>query len=316
MSDLLRACLEQHGLADRFPTILAERYPRIAARVAELWGTPMLSAYFEELLIMDRPDRQGFPPEVGAELMTLAYAYDQIAFPAMQQEDVWAHVHDKARQELAEQGLGATVRDFHQCVSRGEHHIIGLFLRAGLSVEVRDEQEWTPLIRACFEGNATMAEALIRAGASVHAQDADGYGPLHWAALNGQEGLAQLLLSHGARVNAPNKHGFTPLIQAASRGHTKLVRLLISLGGNVNTCTAEGWTALHKAVANGHLDAAVALLDHGADPQARHQDGTTPLQIAQQSNRQRLHQLLSMAASLRQRRPESYNAAAPPQVKK
>ncbi|TJZ74803.1 hypothetical protein FAZ21_07475 [Chitiniphilus eburneus] len=310
MSDSLLDYLNRYDLAGRYPHLLAERYPRIIGRIVDLWGTPALSAYFEELLIMDRPDRQGFPPEVGAELMSLAFAYDHLVLPSQEQEDVWAHVNGKAQEELAAHGLMPSAKDFHTSVGRGEQQMIGLFLRAGLSIDARDEQEWTPLMRACFEGNLAMAEALIRAGGSVHAQDNDGYSPLHWAALNGNEGLVNLLLANGARVNATSNHGFTPLIQAASCGHTKLVRALIAVGANVAATTTDGWTALHKAVSNGHLDASVALLDYGADPLAAYQDGTTPLDIAQRGNRQQLAKLLAMAASLRQRHPEALNPSS------
>ncbi|WP_148716591.1 ankyrin repeat domain-containing protein [Chitinolyticbacter meiyuanensis] len=307
MSDLLRQHLERYELGNRYPRLLAERYPRIVERIVELWGSPALSAYFEELLIMDRPERQGFPPEVGAELMSLAFGYDHVVMPQQTESDVWAHVHEKAQAELEERGLSASARDFHQSVSRGDEAAIGLFLRAGLPVDARDEQEWTPLIRSAFEGNATMAEALLRVGGAIHAHDADGYGALHWAALNGHEGAVELLLKHGARVDAVSKHGFTPLIQAATRGQAKVLRRLIAAGAQVNATTFDGWTALHKAVANGHLEASVVLLDHGADPLARYQDGTTPLTMAMQANRPRLYEVLNMAARLRQRRPEAYN---------
>ncbi|WP_255991182.1 ankyrin repeat domain-containing protein [Chitinolyticbacter albus] len=307
MSETLRHHLERYELGERYPVILAARYPRIVEHILELWGSPKLSAYFEELLIMDRPERQGFPPEVGAELMSLAFAYDHVVMPQQAEVDVWSHVHEKAQEELVQRGLDATPRDFHQSVSRGDQGAIGLFLRAGLPVDARDEQEWTPLIRSAFEGNLPMLEALLKAGAAIHAHDADGYGVLHWAALKGHEAVVEFLLQHGARVDATSKHGFTPLIQAASQGHAKLIRRLIAAGAQINATTFDGWTALHKAVANDHIDACVALLDHGADPLAAYQDGTTPVTIALQTNRPRLYELLNMAARLRQRRPEAYN---------
>ena len=51
---------------------LAERFPRIANRFAQLWLDPgLVEHYLDELLQPQRPGRQGFSPEVTAELQSL-----------------------------------------------------------------------------------------------------------------------------------------------------------------------------------------------------------------------------------------------------
>jgi len=52
--------------------------------------------------------------------------------------------------------------------------------------------------------------------------------------------------------------------------------------------TDDGWTALHKAVANQHIEAVELLLSAGASALARHQDGSTPLSLAQAGRNQEL----------------------------
>lgn len=44
-------------------------YPRIASEIKNLWGTDKLHDYLIELLIDDRPHRQGFPDHVMSALM-------------------------------------------------------------------------------------------------------------------------------------------------------------------------------------------------------------------------------------------------------
>ena len=55
---------------------LGRHYPRIANRIAGLWGQPAQCArYIDELLFNDRPEgRRGFPPAVYRDIMQLKYA--------------------------------------------------------------------------------------------------------------------------------------------------------------------------------------------------------------------------------------------------
>jgi hypothetical protein len=67
------------------PTQTATRYPHIANALNSRWLTPVACrAYFEELLLDDRVDRQGFPPAVARELVMLQDYYDSVVFPTNQ----------------------------------------------------------------------------------------------------------------------------------------------------------------------------------------------------------------------------------------
>lgn len=48
-----------------------EDYPRISARIEQLWGTPDCEAYLNSLVIDTRGNRQGFPPAMMEELLYL-----------------------------------------------------------------------------------------------------------------------------------------------------------------------------------------------------------------------------------------------------
>jgi hypothetical protein len=54
------------------PNRVCSLYPRIANRLAFLWPDPGLTEHFLDELLVDRRDgRQGFPPDVTVELLTL-----------------------------------------------------------------------------------------------------------------------------------------------------------------------------------------------------------------------------------------------------
>ena len=60
---------EKAGL---YPTALEQQFPRILARVVDLWGSAAMDAYFTDLTTTTRHDRQGFPEPVAVELFRLS----------------------------------------------------------------------------------------------------------------------------------------------------------------------------------------------------------------------------------------------------
>lgn len=84
-----------------------------------------------------------------------------------------------------------------------------------------------------------------------------------------------------------NPQGATLLMVAAYHGQAELVRALVEAGADVNRfCRVaeprfpSGITALHLAVMNGQTATAEALLELGADPNAKEENGNTPLHHA------------------------------------
>lgn len=60
---------------DKYPTHLEQTYPHVFYKLIELWGTPDLRAYFDELIMSNRPNRLGFPAEVVTEIWALSKVY-------------------------------------------------------------------------------------------------------------------------------------------------------------------------------------------------------------------------------------------------
>jgi hypothetical protein len=64
---------------DLQPTALLRQYPRIANVIAAAWrGSRALRSYMDCLFTDDRGNRQGFPPDVLAELLALREYYDSV----------------------------------------------------------------------------------------------------------------------------------------------------------------------------------------------------------------------------------------------
>jgi hypothetical protein len=87
VNELTRAWLESLPMSVR-PMTLADKYPRIANRLALLWKQPrQCDVYFESLLVDERGGRQGFPQSVALELVTLKTHYQTVVFPV--NRSVW-----------------------------------------------------------------------------------------------------------------------------------------------------------------------------------------------------------------------------------
>jgi uncharacterized protein len=262
MNEKLKGCLK--GFENKYPHQMEARFSRVLEKIADLWGTPALEQYFSELLIADRPGRQGFPPEVAREIFTLSMVYDDINAQSRAKEDTWHMEMAEAKDELENLGLKFSPDEMMKAVESADASRVILFLNAGMPVDVRDSREWTPLMVAAFHGREEAAQALIEHGASIHAQDKQGYTPLHWAALSGYDAVVNLLIDKRANVNSRSAHGLTPLLQAAAKGHAWVVAQLLAVGADANAASDDGATPLQKALANEHKAVVVALLEGGA----------------------------------------------------
>lgn len=293
MNELLKSFLAK--TPDRYPHALERDYPRIVDRIAALWGKDGFDEYLADLMVADKETRQGFPPEVGREILHLSLAYEVWKQAKDEGEDPWANEKEMTKEEsdifvkdLRRHGQDLTPQWLFKLVEQGDTAVAVKFLRAGLAVDVRRADEWTPLMVALFNGHEDTALMLLHKGANVRARAKRGYEPLHWAALNGYERAVEFILRKGGDVNATTDYGFTPLLQAATRGQMNIVKMLVARGAAVNMSEQEGYTPLHKACANGHVEVARYLLEHGADPKAKARNGDTPRALAMKTGKREL----------------------------
>jgi hypothetical protein len=90
----LMAKLGEH--AGSYPAQLEARFPHILAKLAELWGSGEADRYLDSLMVSDRVDRAGFPPDVAMEIFRLASAHAAYGFTAKASGTGWAGVDSAA----------------------------------------------------------------------------------------------------------------------------------------------------------------------------------------------------------------------------
>jgi ankyrin repeat protein len=285
---------------DKFPKNLRKSYPGVLDKISVAWGSDALDVLFAELLVADHENRQGFPPEAVEEILALNVLYEQYRYHELEPDDPWAMeramtVEETASfvQALADSGRAFAPETLFKAVEQGETNLAFDFVRAGMGVDIRRIDEWTPLMVALFNGHEETAMMLLSRGANVRAKARRGYEPIHWAALNGYERAVKFIVNKGGNVNAETEYGWTPLLQAASGGHVEIVRFLIEKGAMVNVSEHDGWAPLHKACANSHVATVRLLVQRGADTRQRSASGITPLELAMKSNNFDLIEALS-----------------------
>jgi ankyrin repeat protein len=139
------------------------------------------------------------------------------------------------------------------------------------------------LMENAFKGELEKVRQLVSAGISANVRDTEQRTPLMWAAFNGHTPVASFLLEQGAEVDAKDNNGRTALMYASSGPFQEIVKLLLKNGAEANIQgTLEGFTALMTAAAEGQLEAVRLLLLYGANPDIKDRDGDTAENFAKE----------------------------------
>ncbi|XP_058884443.1 ankyrin repeat domain-containing protein 49-like isoform X2 [Acipenser ruthenus] len=88
-------------------------------------------------------------------------------------------------------------------------------------VNTRDDDKYTPLHRAAYNGHLEVVKELIAYKADIHARTVDGWTPLHSACKWNNAKVASYLLQQGADINAQTNGRLTPLHLASSNKDAK-----------------------------------------------------------------------------------------------
>ena len=265
---------------DIYPHLLEEKFPRVFNKMMELWDTPHINAFLQDLLMDNRAgNRQGFPPEAASEIIKLSSFLDSQK-KTDTELDAWEGVREYKRTELENFGYEFNAQGLLKSIEDNNEDAVHSFLSNGVDLEVRDDRNWTPLMVAAFNGNLEFTKLLLQCGAHISAKDKNGYTALHWAAYNGHVEVIKLLIEKEAEPNLPSQFGWTALMQAATRGHLLACAYLIFRGADVNLATSDGWTSLHKAANNGHTEVVKLLLAKGANRFAKYLNGKTAIDLA------------------------------------
>jgi hypothetical protein len=103
MNSRMQEHLGEH--TDKYPKALEEKFPHVFHKMVELWGTPQMRPYLDELIMSNRPNRQGFPPEVVTEIWAISRVYS-MQYPEQEPDvgintfgDLWGDDIDVARDD-------------------------------------------------------------------------------------------------------------------------------------------------------------------------------------------------------------------------
>ena len=138
-----------------------------------------------------------------------------------------------------------------------------LLMNEGWNVNVRDFENWTPLMWA-MRNHASLdyIQLLMEAGADPGARTYRNETVLHLSCsawVPPSPDTLELLVKAGADVNGINLKGETPLFHAAAMGYTEVCRFLLDKGADPSLMDIEGTTAYSRAYNNGHFETAELL---------------------------------------------------------
>ena len=112
---------------------------------------------------------------------------------------------------------------------------------------------------ATRRGNIARVSELLRAGVKVNSRDQNGWTPLHHAAERGNVRMIRFLLNKGANARLKTNFNRTPLILATWENKLPAMRELLR-HSNLNASDANAQTALALAVSNNRDPAGARML--------------------------------------------------------
>ncbi|XP_059146008.1 ankyrin repeat domain-containing protein 17-like [Physella acuta] len=122
---------------------------------------------------------------------------------------------------------------------------IKMFVKYGVSFEVFNHLEQTPLMIAAFTSEQPdVIRYIISSGANVNTQNTDKKTALHFAVVAKHTKNAQALLEYKINTSLRCTMGNTALMDAVTSGDKDMVQLLIENHANVNIQNEKGDTAL------------------------------------------------------------------------
>lgn len=135
-------------------------------------------------------------------------------------------------------------------------------------------------------------ETLLRSDSQlVCSTDEDMYTPLHRASYNGHVEVLKILLTNGADINARTLDGWQPFHCACRWDNLEAAKLLLSLGADKHSVTNGNNTALHLAASNGEAESVIKYLlaESDIDVTIKNTAGDTAEDVACRNSRLARH---------------------------
>ena len=147
---------------------------------------------------------------------------------------------------LAAAVKGDANADVHAAINAGNFEAFKSALSAGADLNTRAAQAGmqTPLMHAVLGGQDQMVEHLLGMdGGDVTVTEQDGYTPMHGAGFQGRAGIARMLIAHGVSATDVHKDGYQPIHRACwgrEQRHADTVAALIEAGVDPGVKSTSG----------------------------------------------------------------------------
>ena len=293
-----------YGIESLYPGKLAQAYPAIMQKFITLWETPMMEAYFQELMVDETGGRQGFSPDIATEIYYLSKVFEGTRqLPKTSDDNLLDHVNRKPA--FGANFDGTRTGAFHQY-----NELEFVSVRAtdddSLWNNIAPEKQRAVIskgypctlsgfMEAVGVGDVGVISLFLDCKINIDTRDERRWTALTIAAFNGREAITSMLIRQGANVLIKDVGGYSPIHWAAYNGHANIIKLLIVNGADVNAASQQGWTPLIAAAMNGHLSACAPLIAGGANINSSTSDGWSALQKACGHNR---HDVVKLLLSL------------------
>ena len=174
------------------------------------------------------------------------------------------------------------------------------------------------MLEVAAAGDTAAVKELLDAGVDVNMRGNDNNTPIMEAAFAGKLETVKLLLDHGADLSAKKNDGETvvalggghadivvlfknvsAIVVSAGKGDNKSISELIAKGTPVNGLDQFGQSALTEAAWNGHKETVKLLLENNADPNIKKADGEPPINLARAQKHQEIVTMLEQAIAKR-----------------
>ncbi len=136
----------------------------------------------------------------------------------------------QAKEQLQELGIELSDQSLLEKAEKGETETVSLLLKAGVSPDVTDKNNNSPLMLATNWGNTETAIVLIEAGADLNLSGQRGRTALMAATIRGSMELLNALIQGGADLNAKDNESNTALKLAEEFSKPKAEKILIEAG--------------------------------------------------------------------------------------
>lgn len=158
----------------------------------------------------------------------------------------------------------------HEAAQFANLNSLKLLIRCGANVNAIKRGDWTCLMLSCTrikheDINLEMVRILMNNGAMINYQNKDGWSALHLIGREPAPNILQYLIDNNADLTLVTKNGRSVLHIACLHMNMDIIHILLRANVDINLKDKSGNTPLHEAAISGNIDIIDLLLAKGAD---------------------------------------------------